>query len=69
MSASVSACVFPTMPTCEGTCSQHTAAPACPIFPKELLPQVHVAHRPARTLPVMAPPFAGFACGPHDQKF
>ena len=38
-------------------------------FPKELLPQVHVAHRPPRTLPVMAPPFAGFACGPHDHKF
>ena len=38
-------------------------------FPKELLPQVHVAHRPPRTSwrqNVMAPPFAGFACGPHD---
>ena len=27
MSASVSACVFPTMPTCEGTCSQRTLVP------------------------------------------
>ena len=34
MSASVSACVFPTMPTCEGTCSQRTAAPACSISPR-----------------------------------
>ena len=31
MSASVSACVLPTMPTWEGTCIQRTAAPACSI--------------------------------------
>ena len=34
-------------------------------FLKELLPQVHVAHRPPRTLPVVASPFAGFARGSH----